>query len=489
MKIRRQLHLSAWICGTLVLVIFVTLFLFMRQVDLALEKSTFAGDINTNGISGLRTVTVDYIVSPQQRAEMQWQQRHASLRALLAGTLYEGTAEQGIVERLRLRNEYLGDVFPKFTAMYAERRGKPERNSLQREVEARLLTQIMVATQDMVFDANQLMHRSHERLARAQNHANVIVSAAVALMALFIVVVLVLAARNILKPIGALQRGTEIISGGDLTHRTQLTLDNEIGALSRSFDAMTAQLAQSRSEQEANAWRLQESVQELESFSYSVSHDLRAPLRGIDGWSLALQEDYADKLDQTGRGYLDIVRAETQRMGQLIEDLLQLSRVTRGELRRESVDVSALALSIANRLRAADPQSRIEFQIEPGLAADADSRLLEIALTNLIGNACKFSGTQPLARVELSAVLKQDAESKAQRKVFFVRDNGVGFDLAHAAKLFGAFQRLHAATEFPGTGIGLATVQRIVRRHGGRIWAEAQPGRGATFHFTLEGAA
>jgi len=229
--------------------------------------------------------------------------------------------------------------------------------------------------------------------------------------------------------------------------------------------------------------------QELEAFSYSVSHDLRAPLRGIDGWSLALQEDYGAVLDAQGRQYLGIVRAEAQRMGQLIEDLLQLSRVARGELVRTPVDVSALAQSVARRLTDAIPDRRIEFVIAPGLAADADARLLEIALTNLFDNACKFTTMRDPARIEFGRGASPDPVTKAVTQAYFVGDNGVGFDLAHAAKLFGAFQRLHAASEFPGTGIGLATVQRIVRRHGGHIWAEAQPDQGACFYFTLgEGA-
>ncbi|MDP1586128.1 MAG: ATP-binding protein [Prosthecobacter sp.] len=224
---------------------------------------------------------------------------------------------------------------------------------------------------------------------------------------------------------------------------------------------------------------------ELQAFTYSVSHDLGAPLRGIDGWSLALVEDYGDKLDETARGFLGRVRSEAQRMGGLIDDLLQLSRVSREDIRQEPVDMSSLAHTVAERLREAQPERRMEFDIEPNLAAQGDPRLLEIALTNLLGNAVKFTGTQPLARIGFGSRMEENPETKARRKVFFVRDNGVGFDMAHANKLFGAFQRLHKASEFPGTGIGLATVQRIVSRHEGRIWAESRVGQGAGFYFTL----
>jgi light-regulated signal transduction histidine kinase (bacteriophytochrome) len=221
---------------------------------------------------------------------------------------------------------------------------------------------------------------------------------------------------------------------------------------------------------------------ELEAFAYSVSHDLRAPLRGIDGWSLALMEDYHDQLDAEGRQHLGFVRAEAQRMGQLIDDLLQLSRVTRSEMQATSVDLSALAQTVADRLQAAQPERQVELVIQPGLAALGDPRLVEIVLTNLFSNAWKFTGPRPTARIEFG---KSEVED---RQAFFVRDNGVGFDMAFAHKLFGAFQRMHKQSEYPGTGIGLATVQRIIHRHGGRVWAEAQVDQGATFYFTLEEA-
>jgi len=229
--------------------------------------------------------------------------------------------------------------------------------------------------------------------------------------------------------------------------------------------------------------QLEASNRELEAFCFSVSHDLRAPLRGIDGWSLALLEDYRDKLDEKGRQQLQRVRSDTQRMGRLIDDLLLLSRVARGPIQRGPVDLTALAESVAARLQETEPARRVEFAAQPGLTAQGDARLLEIVLSNLLGNAWKFSGGRPLARVEFG---RTEVDN---RPAFFVRDDGVGFDMNYAQKLFGAFQRMHKASEFPGTGIGLATVQRVIQRHGGRVWAEAQVDRGATFYFTLEEAA
>ena len=233
---------------------------------------------------------------------------------------------------------------------------------------------------------------------------------------------------------------------------------------------------------EANR-ELEVTNKELEAFSYSVSHDLRAPLRSIDGFSQILLEDYADELDEEGKDYLGRVRAASQRMGRLIDDLLGLSRVTRGTMRRERVSLSALAEEVARELEEANPERRIQFSAQGGLEVWGDPRLLRVALENLIGNAWKFTEKQPEARVEFGHSEKLSYTSRVP--VYYVRDNGAGFDMAYAGKLFGAFQRLHDANDFEGTGIGLATVQRVVRRHGGHIWAEGEVGRGATFYFTI----
>ena len=235
---------------------------------------------------------------------------------------------------------------------------------------------------------------------------------------------------------------------------------------------------------------LQAANQELEAFSYSVSHDLRAPLRSIDGFSQAVLEDYADKLGDQGKDYLKRVRTATQRMGHLIDDMLTLSRVTRAEMRRETVELSALATDVIEELQKSEPLRRVDWQIEPGLIAEGDARLLRVALVNLLGNAWKFTSKTANAKIEFGAASDPDAGNAPIPNTqgapsFFVRDNGVGYDMRYAGKLFGAFQRLHLVSDFPGTGIGLATVQRIVYRHDGRVWAEGAVGKGATFYFTL----
>ncbi|HEY9602609.1 MAG TPA: PAS domain S-box protein, partial [Allocoleopsis sp.] len=225
---------------------------------------------------------------------------------------------------------------------------------------------------------------------------------------------------------------------------------------------------------------LEATNKELEAFSYSVSHDLRAPLRGIDGFSQALLDRYNDQLDDKGKHYLQRIRAGTQRMGELIDDLLQLSRVTRSEMHRTTVDLSAIAREIARELHSSQPERQVEFAIASELIVDGDARLLRIVLENLLNNAWKFTSSRSHACIELGVMLQSPA-----KPAYFVRDNGAGFDMAYVNKLFGAFQRLHSSTQFPGTGIGLATVQRIIHRHGGRVWAEGEVDRGAIVYFTL----
>jgi len=224
---------------------------------------------------------------------------------------------------------------------------------------------------------------------------------------------------------------------------------------------------------------LEASTRELDAFAYSVSHDLRAPLRSLEGFSQILGEDYADLLDQQGREYLGRIQANAARMAQIIDDLLHLSRTTRAELRREPTDVSALVEMIVGELRDADPGRAVKIDIEAGLVADGDPHLIRLVLQNLVGNAWKFTAGRDGAIIQVTGV-RQDGVD-----VFSICDNGAGFDMRYAHKLFDPFQRLHSASEFEGSGIGLAIVHRIVARHGGRIRAEGSPGSGATFRFSL----
>ena len=317
-------------------------------------------------------------------------------------------------------------------------------------------------------------------------------------------------AKRMAKPIVELSDATRKVGKGKLDTQIAIQSKNEIGQLASSFnrmikdlkkvtvsrDALMKEVKQRKRAEEAlhraydelkkseereleRAAQLEASNRELEAFSYSVSHDLRAPLRGIDGFSQALLEDYANQLDTQGKDYLQRVRAASQRLELIIDDMLILSRVTRSEMRRELVNLSTMAQEVATEFQTNHSERAVSFVIVPGLVVKADPNLMRLALENLLDNAWKFTSKHSTARIEVGVTANEGD------KAFYIRDDGAGFDMAYAGKLFGAFQRLHPTTEFGGTGIGLATVQRIIHRHGGRVWAEGAVEQGATFYFTL----
>jgi signal transduction histidine kinase len=303
---------------------------------------------------------------------------------------------------------------------------------------------------------------------------------------------------RISRPILALANAAAAVSERqDYSVRVPPVGRDELGVLTDGFNQMLGRIeeqertlrgyateleqrvAERTQELERRAAELQAANSELDAFAYSVSHDLRAPLRSIDGFSQVLLEDYAARLDDPGRDSLHRVRAASQRMATLIDDLLKLARVTRAEMRTEPVDLSSMARDIVIDIRRAAPDRQVDFAITSDLQTQGDSRLLRVALDNLLRNSWKYTGKQPKPRVEFTAI-----EENGDR-VFVIKDNGAGFDMQYADKLFGVFQRLHSAAEFEGTGVGLATVRRIINRHGGRIWAEGAVDQGATFFFTL----
>lgn len=284
---------------------------------------------------------------------------------------------------------------------------------------------------------------------------------------------------RITRPLVKLRNATQRLASGDINFRISLNQRNEIGELGNEFNRMADSLENKETELKKHAIKLEQSNKELEAFAYSVSHDVRAPLRSIDGFSQALLEDYGDKLDVNGKNYIQRVRAAAQRMAQLTDDLLNLSRISRYEMKIEKVNLTAMANEIADDLYKTHPGRNVTTVISSELAADGDSHLLRILLENLFDNAWKFTGKHASARVELGMKLTDN------QLIFFIRDDGAGFDTKYADKLFTPFQRLHTVSDFPGTGIGLAIVQRIVYRHGGRIWVESEVEKGTTFYFTL----
>lgn len=276
--------------------------------------------------------------------------------------------------------------------------------------------------------------------------------------------------RRVLTVAGAFFR--ETLSAFEMTQRGYAENNRWLEKLNR-------ELRREIAEKERLSEELQQTNRELQAFSYSVAHDLRAPLRRISAFNKIVASEYAAALDPTAREYLDRIDRNVERTMELIDGLLFLAKIIREQLERQPIDLAEMARSIVVQLREFEPEREVDVVISPSIPANGDSRLVRAALENLIGNAWKFTGKRAQARIEVGV------DAGASPPVYFVRDNGAGFDMKHAEKLFGAFQRLHTSEAFPGTGIGLATVQRIITRHGGRIWADATVEGGATFHFTL----
>jgi signal transduction histidine kinase len=285
--------------------------------------------------------------------------------------------------------------------------------------------------------------------------------------------------KLIRTPITSLAEAARLVAKGDLGVKALETGPIEIVDVAREFNRMLALRAEWEATMTMRTAQLETANKELDAFSYSASHDLRSPLQTIDGFSRALQEDYGEKLDPEARDYLQRIRRAVQLMGQLVDDLLRLSRLSRADMNLDSVDLGAIAAAVAEQLQAREPGRVMDLIIAPGVTAYGDERLLTVLMENLLGNAWKFTSHHARARVEFGS-LQRDAE-----RIYFVRDDGAGFDMQKVDKLFTPFQRLHSTADFPGTGIGLALVRRIVLRHGGRVWAEGAPEGGATIYFTL----
>jgi len=426
----------------------------------------------------LRLVSFDYLQNRSERARAQWYAVSGHIDALIAANHFLEPEHATIVAALRARRAAAPRIFAELTAA----RGQDFASAASRQrFEAQLVSRLLIDQQDSLADAFALTGLANRRIERAQARVVLVMIAGLGSLALILAALSWLIHRHMLVPIIRLQEVARDVAAGNLNRHLGLPGDDEIAALSRDFDTMTQSLRESFARLESNNRDLTALNQELEAFAYSVSHDLRAPLRSLEGFSLALLEDHADQLDDDGRDALARIRAAGQRMGGLIDDLLRLSRVTSVELDIASVDLSALAREVAAEIDRDGAAHAVQWVVEPGLRVMADRSLMRIALQNLMYNAWKFTHgvARPLVRVGMSL--------HEGRAAFHVADNGAGFDMAYAGRLFGAFQRLHGEQLFPGTGIGLAIVRRIIHRHGGEVWAQASPGAGATFSFQLEG--
>lgn len=488
MRIRRLLKFAALL--SILSVSFVAAALMSLQLmDARHSSATEAVNAAIRKISLIRGFLPELSNTPHQRAALQWQTQFAELVPILEMLPALDGATRSLKARVVQEHAAVGALFDKLSL--GEQGEAPSEN---REM---IGGQLDVRTASMVADVLAMNDLTVAAINREKQRVMAGMAISVVVLAGVIGMLLWTLQRRVVTPIVGLEEATGNLSAGRLDQPIAVTGSDEIAALAASFEYMRISLrdrladldaarAQIREENEKLAERVEERTaelkaanEELDSFAYAVAHDLRGPLRAMGGFSQALLEDYGERLTGEARVYLDQINAASLRMGELIEGLLVLSRSTRTELRRDSIDLTGLSRRILAELATLEPDRQVESEVQPGLATRGDTRMIEAVMRNLIANAWKYTSrtVQPTIRVF--------AEDKDESRFYCVKDNGAGFDMAHAGKLFQPFQRLHRQEEFSGTGVGLATVERIVHRHGGAVRAAGAPGKGATFCFSL----
>ncbi|MBV8124431.1 MAG: HAMP domain-containing protein [Burkholderiaceae bacterium] len=462
---------AATMLGTMVLIA-ISIAWADAQVRAAVEQRRHSVEI-VGALNNMRMVTFEYLLNRRERARLQEQAAWHRLEDLLATAVPFDEVAASTLASLRRQGEASHRLFGEVDAANAGAAG----DGIQRRFEALLSSRILTEQQDSLVKAEQLIDDAGARIDATQRRVVQVTALGLLLMAILTAAAAWLFLRDVLGPIARLELATREVAAGNWSFGLNVDSADELGDMARHFNAMTRALRDSFGRLVVSNRELVTLNKELESFSYSVSHDLRSPLRSMDGFSLALLEDYGDRLDEEARDSLQRIRGASQRMGRLIDELLGLARVTRAELRLQSVDISAIAREIAEGLAKAQPERRVRWEIEDGIVVMGDRELLAIALQNLLDNAWKFTSKVP------EAVIQVGTRQEDGKPACFVSDNGAGFDMAYAARLFGAFQRLHHESDFPGTGVGLAIVQRVMRRHGWSLGARGAPGQGATFYF------
>ena len=478
MKISSKERLATVFLLAVIAIIAAAVWWTNSQVEDAGRERREASEI-ARVLSALRLVTLEYALNHSEATRARWLQLSQRADGVVAGSRFSDQAEHEILAGVRDRRAQVQQIFGELTSLAAnDPTGAPGAKP-NAGLEAQLLNRLFALQQENFTAVFRLIDLATKRSNDAQRQLLIVIFSGLALIAVTKIGVSWLIHRSVLTPVARLEHAARQVAAGNWSFEFGRGGHDEIGQLARSLGSMTQSLRDSLGQIERSNRELAVLNKELEAFSYSVAHDLRGPLRSMDGFSLALLEDYGDKLDDEGKDALQRIRAASQRMGWLIDDLLRLSKVTRTELKLERVDLSGLAQAIAESLQSDRKGTAVELAIERGMTITADTELMRILMQNLLQNAWKFTGKteRPVIRV---GAIERDG-----KRGCFVADNGVGFDTAHADRLFGAFQRLHHAADFPGTGIGLAIAQRIVHRHGGSIWAEARQGEGATFFFTV----
>ncbi|KQV94910.1 ATP-binding protein [Pelomonas sp. Root1237] len=475
MKISSKARIAAALMFGAMVLIAASIGWANTQVSAAVKQRRHSAAI-ASALNDIRMVTFEYLLNRRERARLQEQAVWQRLEGLLALPTGLDDAAARTLAELRANGEashrLFGEVVP-------TRAAGGVADEVQQRFEVQISSRLLILQQRSLVDAAKLIDDAGVRIDETQQRVVLVTAAGLVLMALITGAAVWMFRRDVLRPIARLEQATREVAAGNWSFELDVGSADELGEMARHFDAMTRALRDSFGQLELSNRELVSLNNELESFSYSVSHDLRSPLRSMDGFSLALIEDYGDQLDDEARDSLQRIRAASQRMGRLIDELLGLARVTRAELRIQEVDISTMVHEMAATLARSQPERQVRWEIDEGIRVQADRELIHIALQNLLENAWKFTGKTA------DAVIRVGMRHEGRDRVCFVADNGAGFDMAYADRLFGAFQRLHHESDFPGTGVGLAIVQRVLRRHGWPLWAQASLGSGATFFFRI----
>lgn len=484
MTIRAKLFATAGLLTLVVAALVVFALIFAGRLKTELHHAQAAQEV-AQSITELTLLTESYISHREPRMAIQWRSRSERIATMLADP-----AAHSEIRGLALTFQSLIKSFEALDKTSAQRNRLDATSASEPEFQRLELAGERIAAR-MRTDSHHLISKAFIIAQQAQNNAQRIQQrGSSAISAIGVVLVLIsigatlLVARNITRDINILVQGAGIMGQGQLDHRIRRSGNDEIGILARAFNAMAENIQKLTLGLEERVKRrtqaLEAANKELEAFSYSVSHDLRAPLRAIDGFTRILLEDHAPRLDAEGNRVCTIISANSRKMGRLIDDLLAFSRLGRAALQITAVDMTALVDEVYQELTTPMERERIDFHREALPPAMGDPKMIRQVWTNLLSNAVKFTAKRKQARITV------DATDHGDEVVYCVRDNGAGFEMQYVDKIFAVFQRLHTEREFPGTGVGLALVQRIIFRHGGRIWAEGAVDQGAAFHFALQ---
>jgi signal transduction histidine kinase len=493
MRINTKLRLAVLVPLMMTLAVGFALIFSWRSMEASRQNGDLVREIRSC-ITELNHLIFSYVIYRAERPRQQFLAEHDALTRLIDEAHPRNPEQQRLLDDIRLSTQSMKDSFLKLLPDMGH--SVLTKNNRLDDVEERLVGQLLTRSHHADSNSTRLRILFDEEIRDAQRNIIAFTFLVMILTMIPLTVVLARMRKGIAASLVKLHRGTNVVGAGDLEHRLDIQANDELGEFARSFDDMTVQLhavtvskgilqkevLERRKAEEALRVRtsqLEVSNKEHEAFTYTVSHDLRAPLRAIDGFSNMLQRKYWEILDAEGKRILDIIRKNSQDMGQLIDDLLAFSRLGRQQINLVEINMTNLAQSVYEELKTAAPGRNITSVIKELPMARGDKVLMRQVLVNLLSNALKF--TQHCA----DAVIEVSGRVEENENIYYVKDNGVGFDMRYVDKLFGIFERLHNADEFEGTGVGLAIVQRVVLKHGGRAWGEAKINEGATIYFSL----